>query len=131
MDGMVMSVAVGDVDGTAALLVARHPGGSTIEPSTSVDAQRTVFVDQVTIDTLVTSGRLPPPNVVKIDVEGAEPAVLRGMSETLRAHRPRLIVELDAADDVQLDQSYAEVRNQLEEFGYRCERLTDSYTEIS
>ena len=46
------------------------------------------------IDELVSSGELPPPTVVKIDVEGAELAVLEGMRETIGAHRPAIICEL-------------------------------------
>ena len=43
---------------------------------------------------LVSTGQIPPPTVVKIDVEGAELAVLAGMSETIAAHRPAIICEL-------------------------------------
>lgn len=38
-------------------------------------------------------GELPPPDHVKIDVEGHAPAVLRGASRTLSDHRPVLYVE--------------------------------------
>lgn len=34
-------------------------------------------------DTLIADGEIPPPNVVKIDVEGAEPLVIDGMKEAL------------------------------------------------
>lgn len=36
---------------------------------------------------------LPPPNVIKMDVEGFEPAVLRGGERTIRAAEPYLIFE--------------------------------------
>lgn len=36
----------------------------------------------------------PPPDVCKVDVEGAAPAVLRGGRETLARHRPALFVEV-------------------------------------
>jgi FkbM family methyltransferase len=46
-----------------------------------------------TIDALVETLGLAP-GLVKIDVEGAEPFVLRGMQGTLRAHRPAVMLEL-------------------------------------
>ena len=36
---------------------------------------------------------LAPPAVVKIDVEGHEPAVLRGLSRVISQHRPVIIFE--------------------------------------
>ena len=53
LSAVVLPVAVGDTDGTAALLVAEHPGGSTIEPSKAVSTRRTELVDQVTVDRLI------------------------------------------------------------------------------
>ena len=43
------------------------------------------------------SGRLLPPDVLKVDVEGAAPSVLRGARATFERHRPRLFVEIHEA----------------------------------
>lgn len=51
-------------------------------------------VPLISIDSEIAEGRLPVPDVVKIDVEGAEVAVLRGMRKTLGAHAPVIICEL-------------------------------------
>jgi FkbM family methyltransferase len=56
--------------------------------------ERVIDVECVAIDELVSSGRVPPPTVVKIDVEGAELEVVAGMRETIAAHRPAIICEL-------------------------------------
>ena len=53
-----------------------------------------IEVQTVAIDDLVRAGGLPTPDVVKIDVEGAEIAVLEGMRETIDRHRPAIICEL-------------------------------------
>jgi FkbM family methyltransferase len=56
--------------------------------------ERVIEVELVAIDDLVREGALPPPGLVKIDVEGAEIAVLEGMSETIARHRPAIVCEL-------------------------------------
>jgi hypothetical protein len=112
------------------LLVADHPGGSTIEPSKAVSTKRRQSVDQVTVDHLVATGRVEIPDVVKIDVEGAEPAVVRGMAATLERHQPSLLFELDDADSTTVEQQYVEMQTILRAFGYRCERLGDSYGDV-
>jgi hypothetical protein len=40
-----------------------------------------------------------PPDLVKVDVDGPEVSVLRGLTETLRAHSPALLVEVHVGDD--------------------------------
>lgn len=53
-------------------------------------AERTVEVDTVAIDGL----GIDPPTIVKVDVEGAELAVLEGMSATIERHKPAVVCEL-------------------------------------
>lgn len=85
--------------------VASEPGRAVLaETASSVQAHladfdtgvptvATALVDVTSVDAAVRSG-LRPPDVAKIDVEGAEVAVLEGMRETLAEHRPRLLCEL-------------------------------------
>lgn len=56
--------------------------------------ERVIEVELVAIDELLAAGELPPPALVKIDVEGAELAVLEGMRQTLEHHKPAIICEL-------------------------------------
>ncbi|MCW3064331.1 MAG: FkbM family methyltransferase [Solirubrobacterales bacterium] len=67
------------------------------------------------LDALVLSGELPPPRLVKIDVEGSEVAVLPGMRRLLSDYRPDLVVELHGTN--------AEVADLLEPLGYALENL--------
>jgi len=48
----------------------------------------------VRLDSIIKENRLPLPDVIKIDAEGAEGMILRGARELLLQHRPRLLVEL-------------------------------------
>lgn len=50
------------------------------------------------LDDFVARGN-PPPETVKIDVEGAAAEVLQGGIETLRSHRPALVVEVHTAGE--------------------------------
>jgi FkbM family methyltransferase len=55
-------------------------------------------ISTVTIDRLVSEFEVVP-TLIKVDVEGAEVAVLRGGTETARLHRSRWCVEMHAGDD--------------------------------
>ena len=64
--------------------LADGPGGPGVDVAvTSVDA--------------LVAARRPPPDVVKVDVEGAEVAALHGMARTLARHRPAVLVEVHHA----------------------------------
>jgi FkbM family methyltransferase len=117
---VVVPVAVTDTDGAVPFVVRgscesrlddgaprsqaerRAPSDQTLQVHTTVPA--------VTLDNLVRSSSLPPPTVVKIDVEGAEAHVLHGMREVLRAVRPTVIIELHA--------TARQVADALDENGY-------------
>ena len=53
-----------------------------------------IDVTVVSIDELVAAGAIPPPNVVKIDTEGAELQAIEGMRATIERHRPAIVCEL-------------------------------------
>jgi FkbM family methyltransferase len=66
------------------------------------------------LDTLVTEEKLPLPDVIKIDVEGAEALLLRGAADLLRERRPALVIELHGAEVAR------KVLTLLCGFGYAC-----------
>jgi FkbM family methyltransferase len=124
----VLELAAADEDGQTNLLLAIHPGGAVLASAGAPpDAAGSVVVRTATLDGLVTSGRVRAPAVVKIDVEGAELAVLRGMAATLRRHGPLVVCEVDAAEQETLDAKRCEIEAVLAEAGYRTEPIEDSY----
>jgi FkbM family methyltransferase len=60
----------------------------------------------------------PPPDIVKIDVEGAEAQVLRGMQGLMHGTKPLVLLELHPAGLLGLDSSVQEVIALLLEAGY-------------
>jgi hypothetical protein len=83
--------------------------------SSDVRASRTLVISAAEIDALVgTTGR----TLVKIDVESAEPLVLRGLRPWLEARLPDIILEV-------LSEVESELREQdfLAKLGYRFYRL--------
>jgi FkbM family methyltransferase len=123
-DIRLMEIAVADRDGSLAF--DRRGGafsgrvvaaGSNDGPAASV-----IEVPARSIDSLVAGGEIPPPNLVKIDVEGGEGAVVAGMQRTLADHRPEVLVEMHGFARPSVEQACAI----LEEHGYGFHRV-DGY----
>ena len=72
----------------------------------------------VTIDSLCTAAKLPQPDLVKIDVEGAEALVLRGARETIRLAQPVVFVAVHGPA------VRTECLELLQGFGYAAEELS-------
>jgi FkbM family methyltransferase len=95
-------VALGDQSGVATLLVSEGIAGEghlcTDDPASTNPVEETrnsvITVDLQTLDDEIAAHALPAPSLVKLDVEGFEANVLRGMTETIRATRPALFVEV-------------------------------------
>jgi FkbM family methyltransferase len=97
----VLSVAVSDRNGLMSLNIAQRGRAtnflSGFQPSTQTGGVRSVVqVVTVTLDWLLE--QTGPPAVVKIDVEGAEAAVLGGAVKVLGAAKPRLVCEVSEAN---------------------------------
>lgn len=73
-------------------------------------ATRRLTVQLAAIDELIGAGTLPPPDFVKMDIEGAEVSALRGMANTLRQYHPTILCELHS--------THAEVATLLRKYGY-------------
>jgi FkbM family methyltransferase len=111
----VVEAAVGARPGRAQLAVTEESVQAHLAAIASdVPTLQTIEVAVTTIDEEVAAGR-PVPDVVKIDVEGAEPAVLEGMATTLAEHRPIVICELHG--------THAEVCDFFDGRGYRLGTL--------
>jgi FkbM family methyltransferase len=92
----IFPVAVSDRAGTAELSVNygnTHLGMlKTGLPATKPGHR--IVVETVTLDGLIEEFGLRPPNLMKMDIEGAEVAAAPGMARTIERHRPILVLEL-------------------------------------
>jgi len=124
----VVEKAVSDRSGHGELVVAAYSGGSALSTTTPPpDATSRLDVELVTLDEVVDSGAYPAPGFVKIDVEGTELEVLRGMSGVLARNRPIVICEIDDADREGYDAKFGPAVDFLRAAGYEIEPLDDSY----
>jgi len=110
----VREAAVSAVPGTEELLVARDASWSHLASRGNAAGTRGERVTVTTLDEALADGA-PPPDVVKLDVEGSEADVLRGALQLLAERRPALVIELHG--------SAAEVCALLDGAGYGAERL--------
>lgn len=125
---MVAEAAAGAVDGAGELVLARHNGGAALSTAPAPpDACGRMAVPVVTLDTLLAGHRLPPPRMVKIDVEGSESEVLNGMRGTIARHRPAILFEVDAATRDQAERRFNDLSAGLASQGYRVATLPAAY----
>jgi FkbM family methyltransferase len=79
---------------------------------------RTIEIEVNSLDSEIIASELPQPDLVKIDVEGLEMDVLRGMKETLKKRRPNLFIEVHGADTQSKDDNAKQVVKFLLDAGY-------------
>lgn len=90
----VRPVAVTDSNGQ----VPFRRGRGSFQGRISEEGRSHVMVDGVRLDSLFRRGEIPPPDLMKIDVEGAEVSVLRGSEELLRSTRPIVLLSTHGPD---------------------------------
>lgn len=89
-------------------------GGSLSDEGEGID------VESVTLDGLLSGGKIPPPDYIKMDIEGAELMALRGAEQLLRTHHPEIFLATHGHD---VDRECCEL---LKSLGYSIDRLSPS-----
>lgn len=118
-----------------------QPGSSDIGYGSSsintIHSTNTVTVPTTTVDALVSQGEAPVPNIVKIDVEGAEGLVVQGMKETLKSNECQVVYceihesESEARPSIhEFNSSAKELTNTLEKSGFSVETLRERNNEV-
>lgn len=86
----LIRAALGDNEGTAALAIGADVGWGRL--GDGGDAAISVRVHRLSEAGALYA--LPKPDVIKIDIEGGETAMLAGAEDFIQRHRPRLFIEL-------------------------------------
>ena len=127
----VIEKAVSHSSGEGQLLLAQYSGGHALATADAPpDLAGEVTVDLVSIDDLIAQKKIQPPNFVKVDVEGAELDVLKGMTETIKTYKPTIIYEVDDGDRTAYDRKYQELASFLQSFNYQVTQTENSYDTI-
>lgn len=116
----VVAFALGKMDGSASLKVMPDSSmGKLVNSSFQADVKAAgeIPVTVRKVDSLLENGEILAPNVVKIDVEGAEFDVLSGALEMLHRFRPTIFLEAHGAA---LEKACSE---QLLRLGYTIRRI--------
>jgi FkbM family methyltransferase len=123
--------ALGDFEGVGTLRVPRRAGRSVHGrsflsegaagpgPNAEFAATHAVPVPVTTLDALVADERMERLDFLKADIEGAEPALLRGAVKTIDLFRPTLLLEIEARHLQKYGADPTDVTGPLSGLGYR------------
>jgi FkbM family methyltransferase len=113
---LIHQCALADTAGSMTLnLTSDHTGTATLA-DVGADAVRTMEVTIRIGDEIIVG----PPRLIKIDVEGFELHVLKGLKRTLSLHKPFVITELIEDQLNRANTSVFEVSDYLFELGYKA-----------
>jgi FkbM family methyltransferase len=105
--------------------MAEHTGMNTIVPGAMDARYETVARKQTTLDAYCSRYGLAP-EIIKIDVEGAELAVLEGARSTLQRHRPAIFLSVHPRQIRLLGQTPEMLMQLIDSLGYVCRHVDGS-----
>ena len=114
---VVQDLALADFDGTASF----EPTQSSCEGHLA--EKGSLVVRCARIDSLVAAGEIAAPDVMKIDVEGAEKAVLDGANRVIARNKPVIFLATHG------EQTHRECCSMLQQIGYRIAPLSGTSVE--
>lgn len=123
----VVAGAVADHDRPVRFQVGPSNGMGKVEGSAGRkkgDYKETFEVPGITLDTFVYHNGNPPPEVIKMDIEGGEVLALPGMRRLLLEQRPILLLEIHGPEAARVAWGI------LKEAGYRIDHMRPGYPVI-
>lgn len=89
-----------------------------------ISSEGEIELESVSLDSFVLEQKNPPPDYLKIDVEGAENLVIEGATKTIKKYKPEIFL---ATHGIEKDQI---CREQLENLNYKIYSIPGFYDEI-
>jgi FkbM family methyltransferase len=89
----LQEVLLGNEEGESSLFLTSHSIHASVIPREQ--HYRELRRPLRTLDGLVASGEVAPPDVIKIDVEGSELRIFEGAESILKSHQPSIVFEAD------------------------------------
>ncbi len=115
----------------------RMLGAATGDPSIASQIQGSmpeapvIKIGVARLDDEIERHRLPPPDLVKIDIEGMELSALKGMKKLLAARRPQLYLEMHGATEEEKERKAKEILEFLTQAGYESVRHVETRMTIT
>jgi FkbM family methyltransferase len=124
---LIMNIALSDIDALTRFYVSNEPfnSGTAGLGFSHNRFQFPVGVQTYAGDSLIASGKCPAPDLIKIDVEGFEIDVFKGLKGTLLKHHPPILFEHSLYRLRERGCANDEVTRFLESLGYTVFRLSD------
>jgi FkbM family methyltransferase len=116
----VSPLALGESNGKKTMLLRECSSMHQLEEAyqgKERNSYSTMEVESCTLDSFIFERGNPFPQLVKIDVEGAEESVFKGALKTLEAYKPTLVVEIHGP------QNALKIWKLLQGTGYSCYHL--------
>lgn len=115
-------IAMSDRDGEGTLYLAESDMSASLmkdfQPEDTKQIE-SVAVRTASLDSYLKSLGIQGPMVIKVDIEGHEPAFFRGAAETIAAYKPDIILEV-------LFEQPADLVSHLKSLGYHFYPITDA-----
>ena len=127
--------AAGDQPGKCKIYVTREPGQSTLVPAYKKDPEivATLEVPVIRLDAYVQQHGIERVALIKIDAEGFELPILRGLQGFFerKKQRPAILCEIAPRAYPLMGRKVSELASYMAEYGYRAHDLIDGTTPVN
>jgi len=114
----IKQIALSSQNGTLSLKIKENKIGEGRHHLTTQSSKHTIEVETARADDLIEANNIPSPNIIKIDVEGAEKEVLDGLNNVLRGNKCRVVYCELHPKMLKNGSSFEDVIQKLEKFGF-------------